>query len=69
MARITTCIGSTTFSATEDGHTTVTSPRGTVELAPGQTYTDPDTGAQVTARAGGLNIVGNVTGGLSGNFG
>ncbi|MFG2733926.1 hypothetical protein ACGFX7_03805 [Streptomyces harbinensis] len=67
MARITARIGSTEYSS-ENGRTIATSPGGTTELAEGRTYTDPETGAQVTPRGNGVHIIGNVTGGLSCDF-
>lgn len=68
MARSTTRIGSTEYT-TEGGRTTATNAHGSAELVNGQTYTDPETGAQVTPRGDSLHIVGDVHGGLSGNFG
>ncbi|MFE1358839.1 hypothetical protein [Streptomyces harbinensis] len=67
MARSTTRIGSTEYT-TEGGRTTATGPNGTFELADGETYTDPETGAKFTPHSGGSHIIGNVTGGLHGDF-
>ncbi|MGW6695625.1 hypothetical protein ACWF62_17795 [Rhodococcus sp. NPDC054953] len=60
-------IGNTEFR-TEDGRTTATGPNGTIELANGETYTDPDTGAKVTPRGDSVHITGNINGGFTMDF-
>lgn len=67
MASMFTRIGNTEFR-TENGRTTATGPNGTFELADGETWVDPETGAKFTPHSGGSHIIGNVTGGLHGDF-